>query len=240
MKLTTEQTLLKKLRDNLSSSSQEEWIESCKSELSQYNRVELADLLREISVELRPSSVISESDRAALEKLKNTVLNITLRIDKQANIEKINSLKSKISDAPDDIVKSIQAKLDSVEKDALEDNIAASMQDRIANSAKVEKSINALRDKFDLEYKCRTLDADMADRDQARNVKRFQSFVQKESISNLLGGILLLVFSVVLMASMFLDTKQESLEIIKSSFLILLGFFFGQSAKTDKKPGDEK
>jgi len=238
MKEKNEKTLLQALRDNLDNDTKEEWIKYCNQRLKECNKLALADLLRDISIELRPSSIIDEHDRSALEKLKNTLLNVTLQNEQQSNINKIKHLKTKINDAPDDVGKSIQAKLASVEKDALEDNELAPLQDRIANSEKVEKSIIALKDQFDLEYRRKTLDADMEDRKQERSVKRFQSFAQKESIANLLGGLLLLVFSVVLISSMFISTNKESLEIIKGAFLILLGFFFGQNTKAEKKKGE--
>lgn len=238
MKTISGRKILTKLEEQLEELGVEDWIKYCKNELSQIDREELADLLRDISVRLRPNSTISESKRSALEQLREMALKQDLLKDKQANLEKIRNLREKIQTAPDDIVKSIIEKLDIVEKEARKDHVGTiPMQDRIAKSAQTKKKIDELGVQFELEIKRKTLEADLADRDQARDAKRFQVFAGKESMANILGGILLILFSIVLIVSMFTETSENSLEIIKNAFMVLLGFFFGQNISTDKDNG---
>lgn len=54
----------------------------------------------------------------------------------------------------------------------------------------------------------------------------------KESIASILGGFLLLVMSISFIAAMFTGTEVSN--IVESAFLLILGYFFGQSVKNDK------
>lgn len=54
------------------------------------------------------------------------------------------------------------------------------------------------------------------------------SLFQREPIAVLIGAVLLVGFSVVMVVAMFTDTKVP--EIVMNMILLILGFFFGQSA----------
>lgn len=49
----------------------------------------------------------------------------------------------------------------------------------------------------------------------------------KESIASILGAILLLVLTICILVNMFLD--KEPIKIVETAFLLILGYFFGQS-----------
>ncbi|WP_291728326.1 hypothetical protein [Bernardetia sp.] len=54
----------------------------------------------------------------------------------------------------------------------------------------------------------------------------------KESIASILGGFLLLIMSISFIVAMFTGTEISN--IVESAFLLILGYFFGQSVKNDK------
>jgi hypothetical protein len=56
----------------------------------------------------------------------------------------------------------------------------------------------------------------------------FKEYVARESVASIVGGLLLILFGISLVVAMF--TALESSEIVVNSFLIILGYFFGQAA----------
>jgi hypothetical protein len=59
----------------------------------------------------------------------------------------------------------------------------------------------------------------------------WRSFLERESIAGIVGAILLLILAVALMGAMYFGVATS--EVVSNSFLLILGYFFGQSvAKT--------
>jgi hypothetical protein len=54
-----------------------------------------------------------------------------------------------------------------------------------------------------------------------------QSFLARESVATIVGGFLLILIALVLLIAMFF--KLTAPEIINNSFLVILGYFFGQA-----------
>lgn len=226
--------LLKLLRTKYKEMPKSEWEKYYKEEVPKHTSFEIADVLRDISISLRPSSSINEEEKESLDELKKYILDHQLQGEKKSSIEKINKIRRKIKDAPQDIIEPIQSKLDSVEKEVLSEyNIP--IQDKIARISTSEKNIRQIDEEFEIEYKRRMLEEEVADREHQRKAKRFDAFSQKESMANILGSILLMIITASLVASLFIEVNQESLEIVKNAFLLLLGFFFGQGLKSDSK-----
>lgn len=75
------------------------------------------------------------------------------------------------------------------------------------------------------------LELEVAERKSA--IRR--SWLERESIASLLGAFLLLVLGVALIVAMFTNTAPP--EIVTSAFLLILGYFFGQT--TDRKSGSD-
>lgn len=62
-----------------------------------------------------------------------------------------------------------------------------------------------------------------------------RSFIEREPIAILVGAVILLVVTIALVTAMF--TGVESPEILVNAFLIILGYFFGQSAAAGRQEG---
>ncbi|MGW4352435.1 hypothetical protein ACWELJ_10125 [Nocardia sp. NPDC004582] len=71
---------------------------------------------------------------------------------------------------------------------------------------------------------------------QRKKWEMWWSLLQREPVAVLVGGILLLGFSVVLVVAMFLHTVVP--EVLTSMVLLILGFFFGQTTSGKGKSGD--
>ncbi|GHO65730.1 hypothetical protein KSC_046220 [Ktedonobacter sp. SOSP1-52] len=65
-------------------------------------------------------------------------------------------------------------------------------------------------------------------------LKPWKTFVERESVSTILGALLLLIIVISLIAAMF--NHVTSPEILNNAFLVILGYFFGQTVgKIDSK-----
>jgi hypothetical protein len=80
--------------------------------------------------------------------------------------------------------------------------------------------------------------------DQARRASRariWQRFFARESVATLIGALILLTLTICLIVAMFTGTEIST--VLSNSFLIILGYFFGQTtgqalAKTDSESAD--
>lgn len=71
-----------------------------------------------------------------------------------------------------------------------------------------------------------------------RRLQAWQSFLQRESVATIVGSLLLFVIAVSLLIAMFKGVATS--EIINNSFLVILGYFFGQTvSRSSNKPTDE-
>ena len=64
-----------------------------------------------------------------------------------------------------------------------------------------------------------------------RKSKIWLSFLQRESAASIIGGIVLLMLTVALISGMILGTESQ---ILSNGFLVILGYFFGQSSSKNK------
>jgi septal ring factor EnvC (AmiA/AmiB activator) len=60
-----------------------------------------------------------------------------------------------------------------------------------------------------------------------KRLQAWQSFLQRESVATIVGSLLLFVIAVSLLIAMFRGVATS--EIINNSFLVILGYFFGQT-----------
>ncbi len=65
-----------------------------------------------------------------------------------------------------------------------------------------------------------------------RRSKIWRSFMERESVATTIGGVLMLIMSFALLSAMFFDIKTT--EIVKSGYLVILGYFFGQASSRKK------
>lgn len=71
---------------------------------------------------------------------------------------------------------------------------------------------------------------------QERRWRMRRSLLEREPAAVLIGGLLLTVIATALLIGMFTNTAVP--EIVSSAFLLILGFFFGQTASTGRSGRD--
>jgi hypothetical protein len=64
-----------------------------------------------------------------------------------------------------------------------------------------------------------------------RKSKIWLSFLQRESAASIIGGIVLLMLTVALISGMIFGRESQ---ILSNGFLVILGYFFGQSSSKNK------
>lgn len=67
--------------------------------------------------------------------------------------------------------------------------------------------------------------------------KVFLKFLEKESATTIIGAVLLLMITLTLIIAMFLS--KETTDILNNAFLLILGYFFGQTVSKSAKKTDE-
>jgi len=68
-----------------------------------------------------------------------------------------------------------------------------------------------------------------------RKSAMYRSWLERESVASIIGALLLLSLGTALIISMFTHTIAP--EIVTSSFLLILGYFFGQAGNAKRKRG---
>jgi hypothetical protein len=68
-----------------------------------------------------------------------------------------------------------------------------------------------------------------------RKSQVWQSFLERESIASIVGAVLLVALAVTLVMAMFIGTNPS--EVVTNSFLIILGYFFGQTTSRRSPTG---
>ena len=58
----------------------------------------------------------------------------------------------------------------------------------------------------------------------------WQSWLARESVASIIGGVLLVLITIILLIAMFF--KLTIPDIISNSFLVILGYFFGQATSS--------
>ncbi len=61
-----------------------------------------------------------------------------------------------------------------------------------------------------------------------------QSWLYRENIASIVGAILLLIFAATLVVAMFVGTTAT--DVVTNAFLLILGYFFGQSVARERQP----
>ncbi len=68
-----------------------------------------------------------------------------------------------------------------------------------------------------------------------RKSKIWLSFLQRESAASLIGAVVLLLLTLSLIGGMICGKESQ---IISNGFLVILGYFFGQSSSKNNKDND--
>ncbi|MEV6527461.1 hypothetical protein AB0M43_36605 [Longispora sp. NPDC051575] len=72
---------------------------------------------------------------------------------------------------------------------------------------------------------------------QERKSRIYRQFLERESVATIIGAVLLLALATVLVVAMFIRLPVP--ELISSSFLLILGYFFGQTTGRRRATNDE-
>lgn len=135
--------------------------------------------------------------------------------------EKVDSLRAAVDRVSDeDVRKTLVAQLDELEAEA--------------------KKLRQESEKVEKERQQQSIPDDIAIATQRvelleRRSKVWRSFLERESMATVVGALLLIVFTLSLLVAMF--TQLEPSQVVTSAFLLILGYFFGQSV--NRKTRDE-
>jgi hypothetical protein len=232
-------TKLSQLESRRKEFTQEKWLEYCDKELKLISRNQLGDVLRDISIECRDSASISEDRKSDLLALRSLALEHELSLENSIQVEKINELKIKIDNAPKDSLLKFQKRLATIEGQRLsyQSAIFSSPQEKILATELQTKSIKELELDLELNRDIRKNQAvaDILDKEQERTSRKWISLANKDLVAALVGGFLLIIITVALISTLFItNINSAGLEILKSGFMVLLGFFFGQGLKSQE------
>jgi hypothetical protein len=179
----------------------------------------LHNLLAEVNDELRSPGLkkLSPNMREIVEsELSLRKRAILARIWEVKNQEKINSLREAVERIPgEEDRERVSAELDALQ--------------RSANSL-VEQNQQVLSDQHSRDRDLVLLKQDIAER-KWRNIR--SQILARDSIATLIGSLLLIGLGTVIVVAMFM--KVEVSELITNSFLIVLGYFFGQSGDRSRR-----
>ncbi len=92
---------------------------------------------------------------------------------------------------------------------------------------KMTEEISSLKEETELKIKLEQQRIDGLE----RKSKIWLSFLQRESAASIIGGIVLLMLTVALISGMIFGRESQ---ILSNGFLVILGYFFGQSSSKDK------
>uniref|UniRef100_UPI0040569063 hypothetical protein n=1 Tax=Candidatus Electronema sp. TaxID=2698783 RepID=UPI0040569063 len=129
--------------------------------------------------------------------------------------EKSALLNKAISD-----VESIDKKFDNLQ------NIIINISDTEIRN-KMNNELSSLKEETELKIKLEQQRIDGLE----RKSKIWQSFLQRESAASIIGGIVLLMLTVALISGMICGKESQ---ILSNGFLVILGYFFGQSSSKNK------
>lgn len=140
------------------------------------------------------------------------------RIRSLKSQEKVESLRGLVSKIPDEAVR---AKL--IEEIEQFDKETAQLQEEESGIDEAKEA-----EETRLKIELARLQTELFE----RRSKVWLSFIEKESIATIVGSLILIIFAIALIVAMF--NKIETTDIITNAFLVVLGYFFGQTVTRNK------
>lgn len=170
--------------------------------------------------------VVSSTDEGFLTNIGPTLLTrkalIVQRIRQLKSIEEVGTLRGLVeAHVADPVRATILEKIDNAEKEANEWRQKAREIEDAQRQEKLKVDAELLR----MEAEGKLFE---------KRAMVWQSLLARESVASVVGSILLLLIAIALLVAMFVGT--ETTEIVGNAFLVLLGYFFGQT--TSRKSGD--
>lgn len=153
---------------------------------------------------------------------KKLILNRIKRLEVEKGIIELQEKAQTTSDPTDKVRYERQVQELQREVERLEEN-------RTSNEEKLGKAEEALREAQSEIKKQELVERKERFRLEAweRRTRIFQSFLERESVATIVGGLLLIAVTLFLIVFTFINTK--ALDILSNAFLVILGYFFGQS-----------
>lgn len=171
---------------------------------------DLWKILKNINKSLQRES-ISPLEKEISLKLKQEILVRIEVLTQQKASRNINSLRA-LAEQSDVAVRDKML----VELNALEEN------------AKQGEAAKQQSTELEIEQRKMQMQLDAEERRVKTRMRYFDRFLERESAATILGAIILIILTLALLAAMY--TQDRAREIVYSGFLILLGYFFGQTA----------
>lgn len=134
--------------------------------------------------------------------------------------EKDFEKKSALFDKAISDVESIDKKFDNLQ------NIIINISDKDIRN-KMNDELSSLKEETEAKIKLEQQRIDGLE----RKSKIWLSFLQRESAASIIGGIVLLMVTVALIGGMIFGAESQ---ILSNGFLVILGYFFGQSSSKNK------
>ncbi|CAI8913662.1 putative DUF2203 domain-containing protein [Chryseobacterium sp. IT-36CA2] len=161
---------------------------------------------------------------------KYAVVGFTFTIQEQLNTI-LRYINEKISEEEQTkIIDSIKNIIEDLPNEELRKKIDAGFEDLKEQTKKFEDILKETDNKFPTnEIEIRRYELELFD----KKTEIWLKILAKESIASILGGILLIVLTICLICIMFL--KREPIKIVETAFLLILGYFFGQSTSKSIK-----
>ena len=128
--------------------------------------------------------------------------------------------KSALLDKAISDVESIDKKFDNLQ------NIIINISDTEIRN-KMNDELSSLKEETELKIKLEQQRIDGLE----RKSKIWLNFLQRESAASIIGGIVLLMLTVALISGMIFGKESQ---ILSNGFLVILGYFFGQSSSKNK------
>jgi hypothetical protein len=164
--------------------------------------------------------LLLESKKFIIERIK--------RLEAEAEISELKEKEKVTVDKDDRIeyekkVQELQLVIENLENNRIKGEEQLNQAEQAlkeAQSAAKQQELEERKERFRLES-------------WERRTRLFQSFLECESVATIVGGLLLIIVTLFLIVFTFLDTK--ALDILSNAFLVILGYFFGQSVGKQAK-----
>jgi len=139
---------------------------------------------------------------------------------KKLILDRINALK-------EESIRQLKALSDEIVDDASRSNVENRIKNLEEESQKSQLETKVVETAQILEESKVSTEVDSAVAAFERRAKVWLSFLERESVATIVGSFLLVVLTVSIVVAMFIDKTTS--EIVKNGFLVLLGYFFGQT-----------
>jgi hypothetical protein len=146
-------------------------------------------------------------------------------------LEKKQLILSRIADiATEEQIKGLRSEVSQVSNDDQRNRLLERIDEleaKMAQQEELDRQVRERRKQESSEANRATLALELDMQRLERRSRVYQSFLARESVATIVGALLLVGLTVALVVAMFIHTAVP--ELLANSFLIILGYFFGQT-----------